>query len=268
MLQFVVPDNIIVSILIKFIKLEKEFQMRKIAAQTILYIERIDKDYRKIVFSTPYVLDKVEHFEAIWKTRSSLKSIISKLNFNPQSGKYYPFFTKISSKIIARTIFISGRDSRWEHIQLTGVNYLDQSYKVIELPIGRDYLPQIQSVFKQFFTLKASNSYNGDCPDIIMINPIDIIMIKSTKRSKTLYLSKPFIKYNKPCFEVNWKTTLSTNEILTRFDFIIQINKNTLVSLYHIKNHKSFIKSMSIELILRDKSILPLPLSVRYKQKI
>lgn len=268
MLQFVVPAYIKVNIQIKFIDLENEFQMREIVTQNILYIERIDKDYRKIVFCTPYVLDKLEHFEAIWKTRSSLNTIISELNFNPQSGKYYPFFIRISSKAIARTIFFSGRDSRWNYIQLTGVNYLNQSYSVFELPIGRDYLPQIQRVFKQFLTLKVSNSYNGDYPDIIMINPIDIIWIESTKRSKTLHLSKPFIKYNKPCFEVNWKTTLSTNEILTRFDFIIQINKNTLVSLYHIKNHESFIDSMSIELILRDKSILTIPLSVSYKPNI
>lgn len=268
MLQFVVPSDKIVNIPIRFGGIRKEFQKCDVVVQNILCVERIDKDFRRIIFSTPYVLDEVKYFEAIWKTRSSLNTIITELNINPHTGKNCPFFLRISSKIIARTIFFSGRDSLWNHLQLTGVNYLDQSYKALKLPIGRDYLPQIQSIFKQFITLKVSNSFNAYSLDIIMINPIDIIFIESTKRSKTLHLSKPFVRYNKPCFEINWKTTFSTNEILRRFDFIIQINKSTLVSLYHIKNHESFMDSMSIELILQDKSIITIPLSVRYKQNI
>jgi hypothetical protein len=200
MLQFVVPIDKTIKILINFIGLDKDFRMYKVVVQNILYIERIDKDYRKIVFSTPIVLDDTKYFEAKWKTRDSLNKIISELNFDSNSGVERPFFIKISSKVLARSIFLSGRDSDWKHIQLTGVNYLDQTYNPIELGIGRDFIPVLNNVFNHFLILKVSNSFKGDNPDIILINPVDIIYIESKKRSKTIHLSKPFVKTNKPCY--------------------------------------------------------------------
>ncbi len=253
MLQFVVPKDKIIKVDNIIIGFDVKYESFEIFVQNILYIERIDKDYRKIVFSTPLVLDDIKYFEAKWKTRDSINSIISELNFDADSNKKCPFFQKISSKVIARTIFFSGRDSEWKHLQLTGVNYLDQTYKPIELEIGRDFLPEIKKVFIHFFTLKVSNSFKGDSPDIILINPVDIIYIESKKRSKTIHLSKPFIKSNKSCYELNWNTILSANEIMKRLTgLMIQVNKNTLVGLLHINNSDSFLTSNQIELRLHD----------------
>lgn len=254
MLQFVVPVDRTIEIFIKPFTLDGDFKSCEVIVQNILYIERLDKDFRKVVFSTPLEFDDIKYFEAKWKCRYSLNKIISELNFDSKTTELRPFFKKISSKIIARTIFFSGRDAEWKHIQLTGVNYLDQTYKPVELQIGRDYLPEIKKIFSQFFTLKVSNNFKGDSPDVILINPVDIIYIVSKKRSKTIYLSKPFIKANKPCFELNWETTLSANKIVNRFEFIIQVNKNTLVNLYHVNNQDDFIEKKLLEINLYDKT--------------
>ena len=278
MLQLVVPQNKTIKILINSDGLNDDYQMRDVVVQNILYIARIkrdfknnngNRDFKKIVFSTPIVIDKKEYFETTWKTRDSLHKILTVLNYDPNTNENKPFFVQINSNVLARSIFISGRDSEWKHIQLTGVNYLKQTYKPIELPIGMDFKPQIKIIFNLFHAVNVSNSFKGDKPDIIYINPYDIIYIVSKKRSKTIFLAKPFIKTNKPCFELNWNTNFSANQIIDKFaDLIIQVDRNLLVNVSSILNSESMFVSKTVEIRMQDKSINKIPISKDYIDKI
>jgi hypothetical protein len=227
-------------------------------------IEYIDKDTKKVVLITIPELFEMPG-EILWKTRLSLKEILKLLIKNPKND--IPWFVQINSKTIARSLYISGRDSKWEYIQLTDA-YNNHKFKPIEFKLGRKHIPQIKKIISFMVRIEMESSFRGDCPDVIFINPIDIIYIEISKQTKIVFLSKPVLKANKLCFEVNWNTRLSAEEIKMQFsDFLIQVNRNLLVCISHIVTDE-ILSSNSLELRLRDNSIKKIQISKAYIDKL
>ncbi len=238
-------------------------ELIKIKIFHIRYIKYIDKDTKKVILITlPELLEMQS--EILWKTRLSMNEITKQL-VSPKNQMLR--FIQVNSKIIARSLYISGRDSKWEYIQLTDV-YNSHIFKPVEFKLGRKYIPQIKKIISFMVRIEMENNFKGDCPDIIFINPVDVICIEISKQTKIVFLSKPFLKANKLCFEVNWNTRLSAEEIMKQFsDFLIRVNRNLLVCISHIVKD-DILTSNSLKLRLRDNSIKTIQVSKAYSWKI
>jgi hypothetical protein len=238
-------------------------ELIKVKVYHLRYIEYIDKDTKKVVLISQPELKEMPR-EILWKTRLSLEEII---NFLVSIKGEVLRFVQINSKIIARSLYISGRDSKWEYIQLSDA-YNNLIYKPKEFKIGRKYIPQIKKIISLLVRIEIENSFKGDCPDIIFVNPLDVICIEINKQTKIVFLSKPFLIANKLCFEVNWNTRLSANEIINQFsEFLIQVNRKLLVCVSHIVED-NILTSNSLELRMLDKSIKTIQVTKVYIKKI
>lgn len=224
------------SIIIKD-KKGNEYELKE---NNILFIEckksnKNDKDNRdiKIVhLCYPIEINNNKHFLIEWRTKLTLAEIIEKLGFH--------VFLQISKTTIVRSVTIQGRDSSWKYIQLIGYNSIEilnpEKYITKELPIGRKFKDVIKKTIEALNLIEIKNYHGNDVPDLIYINPINIIFIEITKEVKIIHSINPYSLGNRNHFEVIWNSRLSAEEMINYFkvNSLVQVNRNIIINLYYV----------------------------------
>jgi hypothetical protein len=139
-----------------------------------------------------------------------------------------------------------------------------------EIILGESYKCNIIEALTKIRRREFKSFNKNGSIDFLYMNPLDIIYIYISQKTKVIHLCKPFAANNENCYAIKWKTRYSALEIIKylEIDNFVEVNRYHIINLNYINCHKIEEDQKGLQLRLFDGSLKSIPIGKAYRKNL